>query len=62
MHLHCIDCKGSGVNPHDDANECETCGGDGHASCERRACKSHAVVFNDDGEALCEDCAFEEAC
>ena len=28
--------------------------------CDR--CEEQAVGFNDDGEFLCEDCLFEEAC
>lgn len=30
--------------------------------CESRGCNERAVMCNDDGKWLCEDCAFEEAC
>lgn len=29
--------------------------------CESSGCKEKAVAFNDDGEALCEDCLMEWA-
>lgn len=38
---------------------CEDCGGSGNMICEQRGCSEDAVAFNDDGEALCEDCLFE---
>lgn len=38
---------------------CEDCGGSGNMVCEARGCNENAVAFNDDGEALCEDCLFE---
>ena len=40
---------------------CEDCGGSGNMVCEARDCNESAVAFNDDGEALCEDCLFEWA-
>lgn len=40
---------------------CEDCGGSGNMICEARGCRENAVAFNDDGEALCEDCIFEWA-
>ncbi len=57
--LNCLACKGSGVDGTDD---CEECDGSGEAKCERTTCKEKAITVNEDGEALCEDCAFEEAC
>lgn len=36
--------------------ECPVCEGSGNAPCDARGCKEPAVAFNDDGEALCEDC------
>lgn len=38
---------------------CDECDGSGNARCEARGCSENAVVFNDDGEALCEDCFAE---
>lgn len=38
---------------------CEACGGSGNQACEERGCSEPAVAFNDDGEALCEDCLAE---
>jgi hypothetical protein len=38
---------------------CPVCEGGGHAICEERGCKERAVGFDDDGNALCEDCLFE---
>lgn len=40
---------------------CEECGGSGNMVCEARGCRELAVSFNDDGEALCEDCLAEWA-
>lgn len=40
---------------------CEECGGSGVMICEARGCREQAVAFNDDGEALCEDCLAEWA-
>jgi len=40
---------------------CEDCGGSGNMTCEARGCGEPAVAFNDDGEALCEDCLCEWA-
>lgn len=39
--------------------DCEACEGDGQQRCDARGCSEKAVVFNDDGEALCEDCLAE---
>lgn len=39
--------------------ECEACDGSGNQRCEARGCDENAVAFNDDGEALCEDCLLE---
>jgi DnaJ-class molecular chaperone len=36
--------------------ECDACKGSGNQACEARGCSEPAVAFNDDGEALCEDC------
>jgi hypothetical protein len=44
-----------------DAGKCEWCDGSGSAPCERCSCKNGAVGFNDDGDALCEDCLMEWA-
>jgi hypothetical protein len=41
--------------------ECESCNGSGAQVCEARGCDEPAVGFNDDGEALCEDCLMEWA-
>ena len=38
---------------------CEDCSGSGNMACEARGCRENAVVFNDDGEARCEDCLTE---
>lgn len=38
---------------------CEACSGEGHQICERRGCTIEASVFNEDGEALCNDCMAE---
>ena len=42
-----------------DAGKCEACDGTGHHTCEERGCNEKAVAFNEDGEALCEDCMCE---
>ena len=42
-----------------DAGQCDICEGDGHSRCEARGCNEKAVCFNEDGEALCEDCFVE---
>ena len=69
MRLACSKCQGEGRqfksryggNDPDtwDAGECESCEGSGDQACEARGCKEPAVAFNDDGEALCEDCLAE---
>lgn len=67
--LPCLKCGGEGRifkskyggNDPDvwDAGQCEECEGSGSAVCEARGCKEQAVAFNEDGEALCEDCLLE---
>ena len=67
--LPCVKCGGEGRiydskyggNDPDvwDAGQCEACEGSGHEPCASRNCKENANTFNDDGEALCEDC-FQE--
>ena len=42
-----------------DAGECDACKGSGDLTCEARGCTEKAIAFNDDGEALCEDCLAE---
>lgn len=69
MILPCLKCGGEGRvfkskyggNDPDvwDAGKCEVCDGSGNAICETRGCGSKAIAFNDDGEALCEDCLQE---
>lgn len=69
MILPCLKCGGEGRvfkskyggNDPDvwDAGQCEECEGSGSAVCEARGCKEQAVAFNEDGEALCEDCLAE---
>jgi len=41
------------------AGACPVCEGSGSQTCDARGCKEIAVAFNDDGEALCEDCMLE---
>lgn len=65
----CIACQGEGRifksyyggNDPDvwDAGKCEACDGSGNETCHARGCNEQAVSFNDDGEALCEDCMIE---
>ena len=43
-----------------DAGPCPECEGSGNQPCESRHCHECAVAFNDDGEALCEDCLIME--
>jgi hypothetical protein len=69
--LSCLKCHGEGRlykskyggNDPDvwDAGQCDACEGSGNATCDTRFCKDAAVGFNDDGEALCEDCLAEWA-
>lgn len=40
---------------------CETCDGSGNATCDNRGCEDAAVGFDEDGNALCEDCLMEAA-
>lgn len=39
--------------------KCDACDGSGNEECSSRSCKEPAVAFNDDGEALCDDCLRE---
>ena len=67
--LPCIKCQGEGRifkskyggNDPDvwDAGQCEVCEGSGDAICDKRGCNETATGFNDDGEALCQDCLLE---
>ena len=41
------------------AGECDACSGSGNEVCSSRGCDEPAVAFNDDGDALCEDCLSE---
>lgn len=50
--LMCTECDG-------EAHGCGACNGSGNLTCEARGCTEAAVAFNDEGEALCEDCLFE---
>lgn len=69
MILTCTKCSGEGTiyaskhggNDPDvwRVGACDECDGSGNAICEARGCKENAVVFNDDGEALCENCFSE---
>lgn len=69
--LNCMKCAGEGRlytsryggNDPDvsDAGECPHCKGSANQVCETRGCDEDAVGFNDDGEALCEDCLLEWA-
>jgi hypothetical protein len=69
--LHCASCSGEGRiikskyggNDPDtwDAGECPSCSGSGTALCEGKGCKEPACGFNDDGEALCQECLCEWA-
>lgn len=71
MILPCQKCQGEGRifkskyggNDPDvwDAGPCEACEGSGDQMCDVRGCTEKAVAFNDDGEALCEDCLAEWA-
>jgi RecJ-like exonuclease len=42
-----------------DAGKCEACEGSGNQPCQMHGCGEDAVAFNEDGEALCEDCFVE---
>jgi DnaJ-class molecular chaperone len=44
-----------------DAGKCDECDGSGNQTCDARSCTESAVGFNDDGDALCEDCLAEWA-
>lgn len=36
--------------------KCDACDGSGAQVCDGRGCTEPAVCFNEDGQALCEDC------
>jgi hypothetical protein len=65
----CIKCQGEGRifeskyggNDPDvwDAGKCEACEGSGNHTCDNRGCDEIAVGFDEDGNALCEDCLME---
>jgi hypothetical protein len=60
--LTCTKCGGEGrrYNSYEfDTGQCEACEGSGHHLCEAKGCNEPATAFNDDGEALCQDCFFE---
>ena len=38
------------------AGKCDACDGGGNEPCANHGCKDDAVAFNDDGEAMCQDC------
>jgi hypothetical protein len=69
--LNCMHCGGEGKlytsryggNDPDvyATGECPACNGSANQVCEQRGCKEDAVGFNDDGEAMCEDCLLEWA-
>ena len=69
MFLPCEHCGGEGRNWKSkyggndpdvwDAGSCEACDGSGNFKCQSRGCDEDAVGFNEDGEALCEDCMIE---
>jgi len=37
------------------------CEGSGNQKCDNRGCDELAIGFNDDGDALCQDCLMEWA-
>lgn len=67
--LFCSSCGGEGTNYASryggndpdvwPTGKCGACDGSGHQICDARGCEEPAIGFNDDGEALCEDCMFE---
>jgi len=69
MTIYCRKCQGEGSlytskyggNDPDvwKTGDCEACNGSGTQKCEARGCDEDAIAFNDDGDALCEDCLFE---
>jgi len=71
MILHCQKCGGEGTlytsryggNDPDvyPVGKCDACDGSGNQQCEAKGCKEVAVGFNDDGEAMCQDCLMEWA-
>lgn len=52
----CMVCDGSGA---DALGDCPFCHGSGNHPCDNRGCSENAVAFNEDGDALCEDCLME---
>lgn len=42
-----------------DAGRCDACEGGGSQHCENHGCPEYAAGFNDDGEALCQECLVE---
>ena len=65
----CAKCGGTGsplestslwVGPPSDV-ECRECKGSGAAKCEKHGCSEDAAGFDDDGNALCNDCLMEWA-
>jgi hypothetical protein len=69
--LYCAKCQGEGQmygskyggNDPDvyRTGKCDACDGSGTQVCDARGCTEPAIAFNDDGEALCEDCLAEWA-
>lgn len=69
--LNCMNCGGEGKiyasryggNDPDvwPTGDCPACKGSANQVCEARGCSEDAVGFNDDGEAMCEDCLLEWA-
>ena len=69
MTLWCSKCQGEGSlyasryggNDPDvwRTGKCDVCDGSGTQKCEAKGCDKDAVGFNDDGEALCEDCLMQ---
>lgn len=56
MTLPCRNCQGEAlVND----EPCTACDGSGTQKCDSRGCKMKAIGFNDNAEALCEDCLSE---
>jgi RecJ-like exonuclease len=65
----CIKCQGEGSlysscyggNDPDvyRTGTCDACDGSGNHTCDARGCEEIAQGFNEDGEALCEDCLME---
>ena len=63
MTLACEYCAGSGDGfgaGHPPTAQCGFCCGSGDQKCD--LCPDNAVGFNEDGDALCEDCMIEWQC